>query len=215
MLSSPSLPVLPPPVDLETVPVLKALALANRALAELKGRASTIPNPAILIDTLSLQEAMASSEIENIVTTQDELFRAALFPEAPGSTAAKEVARYSATLKLGHERLRHMKGIISNNTLIEMFGLLKGTDEGFRVTPGTVLRNETTGETVYVPPQDAREIAEHMASYTWSAQEAIPISSRKKGRTHASSPFALAVGREPSSLPAWPGQRAASSPACR
>ena len=90
MLASPSLlPVLPPPVDLETVSVLKALALANRALAELKGRAATIPNPAILIDTLSLQEAMASSEIENIVTTQDELFRAALFPEAPGSAAGQ------------------------------------------------------------------------------------------------------------------------------
>lgn len=165
MLASPSLlPLLPPSTDLETVPVLKALALANRALAELKGRAATIPNPAILIDTLSLQEAMASSEIENIVTTQDELFRAALFPESPGSAAAKEVARYSATLKLGHERLRQMKGIISNNTLIEMFRLLKGVDEGFRVTPGTVLRNETTGETVYVPPQDAREIAEHMSA---------------------------------------------------
>ena len=92
MLSSPSLPVLPPPVDLETVPVLKALALANRALAELKGRASTIPNPAILIDTLSLQEAMASSEIENIVTTQDELFRAALFPEAPGPRRSRATA---------------------------------------------------------------------------------------------------------------------------
>ncbi len=158
------LPLLPPSTDLETVPVLKALALANRALAELKGRAATIPNPAILIDTLSLQEAMASSEIENIVTTQDELFRAALFPESPGSAAAKEVARYSATLKLGHERLHQMKGIISNNTLIEMFRLLKGVDEGFRVTPGTVLRNETTGETVYVPPQDGREIAEHMSA---------------------------------------------------
>ena len=164
MLASPSLlPLLPPSTDLETVPVLKALALANRALAELKGRAATIPNPAILIDTLSLQEAMASSEIENIVTTQDELFRAALFPETPGS-AAKEVARYSATLKLGYERLRQMKGIISNNTLIEMFRLLKGADGGFRAAPGTVLSNEMTGETAYLPPQNAREITEQMSA---------------------------------------------------
>ena len=72
---------LPPSVDLETRPVLKALSKASRALGELKGRASTILNPGILVDTLTLQEARASSEIENIVTTQDELFRAELFPE--------------------------------------------------------------------------------------------------------------------------------------
>jgi len=77
------LPSLPPPIDLETVPILKALAAANRALAELKGRAATIPNQGTLIDTLALQEAKASSEIENIVTTQDELFQAELFPEGP------------------------------------------------------------------------------------------------------------------------------------
>lgn len=69
-----SLPNLPPPVELETLRVLKALSKANRALAELKGRAATIPNQGILIDTLALQEAKSSSEIENIVTTQDELF---------------------------------------------------------------------------------------------------------------------------------------------
>lgn len=164
MTSTARLSALPPPVDLETVRVLKALATANRALAELKGRASTIPNAAILIDTLSLQEAMASSEIENIVTTQDELFRATLFPEAPVSPAAKEVAHYRAALKLGYERMSGMHGLISNNMLIDMFRLLKGTDEGFRVTPGTVLKNEATGETVYVPPQDAREIVDHMSA---------------------------------------------------
>ena len=72
------LPDLPPPVEIETVPVLKALARANRSLAELKGAAKAIPNQGILIDTLALQEAKASSEIENIVTTQDELFQADL-----------------------------------------------------------------------------------------------------------------------------------------
>lgn len=70
-----AIPTLPPKANLETVPVLKALAVANRALAELKGRAASIPDPGILIDTLALQEALASSEIENIVTTQDELFQ--------------------------------------------------------------------------------------------------------------------------------------------
>jgi Fic family protein len=83
------------------VAVLRALAGANRALAELKGRAATIPNQGIMIDTLALQEAKASSEIENIVTTQDELFQLGLFPDGLESGAAKEVARYRDALKLG------------------------------------------------------------------------------------------------------------------
>lgn len=156
------LPALPPQVELETVPVLKALARANRALAELKGRAATIPNQGILIDTLALQEAKASSEIENIVTTQDELFQAELFPDAPGSPAAKEVALYRDALRLGYRRLLETDGLIPNSALIDMFRLLKGRDDGFRVTPGTTLRNEATGETVFVPPQDARLIVSLM-----------------------------------------------------
>ena len=156
------LPSLPPPVDLETVPVLKALAKANRALAELKGRAATIPNQGILIDTLALQEAKASSEIENIVTTQDELFHADLFPEGPQSAAAKEVARYRDALKLGHDRMQATAGIIANNTLVQMFRLLKARDDGFRTTPGTTLKHDRTGAVVHVPPQDAREIVRLM-----------------------------------------------------
>ena len=155
---------LPPPVDLETVPILKALARANRALAELKGRAATIPNQGILIDTLALQEAKASSEIENIVTTQDELFRADLFPEGPQSAAAKEVALYRDALKLGHDRMRATDGIIANNTLIKMFQLLKARDDGFRVIPGTTLKHDRTGEIVYVPPQDANDIVTLMTA---------------------------------------------------
>lgn len=154
---------LPPAVDLETVPVLKALATANRALAELKGRAATIPNQAILIDTLALQEARASSEIENIVTTQDELFQAALYPEGPQSAAAKEVALYRDALRLGYLRLRDTQGLISNNTLIDMFRMLKRRDDGFRATPGTALKNESSGQIVFVPPQNAQEIVEHMS----------------------------------------------------
>lgn len=156
------LPPLPPDVDLESVSVLKALASANRALAELKGRAATIPNQGILIDTLALQEAKASSEVENIVTTQDELFQADLFPEGLQSPAAKEVALYRAALRLGFERLRQHGGVISNNTLIDMFRLLKRRDDGFRVTPGTALRNERTGDLIYVPIQDANEIQTQM-----------------------------------------------------
>ena len=153
---------LPPSTDLETVPVLKALAAASRALAELKGRAATIPNQGILIDTLALQEAKASSEVENIVTTQDELFQADVFPDGPQSAAAKEVALYRDALRLGYARLRDTGGLIPNSTLIDMFRLLKRRDDGFRVTPGTTLKHDATGEIVFVPPQGAYEIVQHM-----------------------------------------------------
>jgi Fic family protein len=158
------LPELPPPSQLETIPVLKALAAANRALAELKGQANTIPNQGILIDTLSLQEARASSEIENIVTTQDELFQADLFPENLQSGAAKEVALYRDALKLGFTNLRKAGGVLSNNSIIAMFQALKARTDGFRNTPGTALKNDRTGEIVYVPPQDSRDIQKHMDS---------------------------------------------------
>lgn len=155
---------LPPLMELETIPVLKALAAANRALAELKGRAAAIPNQGILIDTLVLQEAKASSEIENIITTQDELFQLDVFPDGLQSAATKEVALYRDALRLGYDRLRKTEGLILNNTLIEMFRLLKGRDDGFRVTPGTALKNEANNEIVFVPPQDAQEIVAHMSA---------------------------------------------------
>jgi Fic family protein len=159
-----AIPALPPEAEIETVPVLKALARASRALADLKGQAKTIPNQGILIDTLALQEAKASSEVENIVTTQDELFQADVFPDHPQSPAAKEVALYRDALRLGYARLSETGGLIPNSALIDMFRLLKGRSDGFRTTPGTALKNEQTGEIVFVPPQDAREIVSHMTA---------------------------------------------------
>ena len=154
---------LPPQTEIETVPVLRALVEANKALAELKGRAATIPNQGILIDTLALQEAKASSEIENIVTTQDELFQADLFPEGPDSVAAKEVALYRDALHLGFRQLKETDGLILNKGLIAIFQMLKKREDGFRNTPGTALKNERTGKVVFVPPQDGREIIRHMS----------------------------------------------------
>jgi Fic family protein len=158
------IPDLPPPVVLETPQVLKALSQASRALAELKGEAKAIPNQGILIDTLYLQEAKASSEIENIVTTQDELFQADLFPEAPITQAAREVALYRDALRLGFQTMQSNSGIISNNSIVDMFRLLKGRADGFRVTPGTTLKNDRTGDTVYVPPQDHQAIIKYMTT---------------------------------------------------
>jgi Fic family protein len=158
------IPDLPPPGELETKLVLKYAALAHRFLAELKGRAATIPNQGILIDTLSLQEAKASSEIENIVTTQDELFQAALFPENPSSPAAKEVALYRDALRSGLHDLHSKQGVISNNSIIAMFQILKRTDGGFRNALGTALKNDQTGEIVYVPPQGGYEVITYMTA---------------------------------------------------
>jgi Fic family protein len=158
------IPTLPPAGDLETPAVLREAARAHRHLAELKGRARSIPNQAILIDTLALQEAKASSEVENIVTTQDELFQADLHWGDVGSPAAKEVANYRDALKRGWDMLHANQGLLTNNTLIEMFRVLKRTDEAFRATPGTALRNQATGEVVYVPPQDRADIESHMSA---------------------------------------------------
>lgn len=157
------IPDLPPQAEFDTVAILKALAEAHRHLGELKGRASAIPNQGILIDTLSLQEAKASSEIENIVTTQDELFQADLFPDASGSAAAKEVALYRDTLRMGAAALAESE-LITNKTIVQMFQMLKRRTDGFRNTPGTALKNDNTGELVYVPPQDGRAIIAHMSA---------------------------------------------------
>ena len=100
------IPELPPEEAVETVRVLKLATTAHRHLAELKGRCSSIPNAAILIDTLFMQEAKASSEIENIITTQEEVFQTSLFPENPASPAAKEVALYREALRAGYARLQ-------------------------------------------------------------------------------------------------------------
>lgn len=159
-----TIPDLPPPGVEETPAVLRALAQAHRHLAELKGRAAAIPNQGILIDTLALQEAKASSEIENIVTTQDELFQASAFPENPASPAAKEVARYADALRQGFMEQQRLGGLLTNNMVIAMFQKLKRTDETFRTTPGTALKNDQTGALVYVPPQEGDAVRAHMAA---------------------------------------------------
>ncbi len=151
-----SLTQFPPQVDLQTVPVLQVLTQARATLGELKGWATSLPNPDILLDTLFLQEALASSEIENIVTTQDEVFRVDLFADT-GSVEAREVARYRAAMRLGYDAWRK-NGFISENMLVDMFRLLKQRNDGYRQMAGVAIRNLQTGENIYSPPQDRREI---------------------------------------------------------
>lgn len=151
---------LPPAMNLETKAILRKLVAANRHLAELKGIAATIPNESILIQTLTLQEAKDSSEIENIVTTHDDLFKAQLADET-AKPAAKEVSRYVAALRVGFESVR-AKNLLTVNQILEIQRTLEQNDAGFRKLPGTALRNQANGEVVYTPPQEYDRIVELM-----------------------------------------------------
>ncbi|OOQ58489.1 Fic family protein [Mucilaginibacter pedocola] len=155
------IPLLPPKQDLETKAILKKLPSAHRRLAELKGIAATIPNESILINTLALQEAKDSSAIENIITTHDELYKAQLFEELVTNASAKEVNNYADALKHGFDLVRKNK-IISVRHIIEIQNLLEQNDAGFRKLPGTELVNQSTGESVYKPPQSYDSIVELM-----------------------------------------------------
>lgn len=152
-----AIPLLPLPFDLETKPVLKALTRAHRALAELKGTAGIVPNETILISTLSLQEAKDSSAIENIVTTQDDLYRSDAASSQFTTLAAKEVHAYAQALREGFERVRKT-GLITCNDILQIQATLEDNRAGFRKLPGTALKNERTGETVFTPPQSHAEI---------------------------------------------------------
>lgn len=136
--------------------ILKQLAISSRRLAELKGIAASIPNQGILINTLGLQEAKDSSEIENIVTTHDELFKDDVLPEAFANPAAKEVLRYRQALRVGFE-LVQSSGLLTSNHIIQIQGELERNNAGFRKLPGTALK-DGAGRTVYTPPQDPAEI---------------------------------------------------------
>ena len=136
--------------------ILKKLASSSRRLAELKGIAASIPNQGILISTLGLQEAKDSSEIENIVTTHEELFKDDVLPESFANPAAKEVLRYRQALRVGFEQVRS-SGLITANHLVQIQGELERNNAGFRKLPGTALR-DGGGRTVYTPPQDPAQI---------------------------------------------------------
>ena len=140
----------------ETPAILKLLASSSRKLAELKGIAASIPNQGILINTLGLQEAKDSSEIENIVTTHDELFKDEVLPETFANPAAKEVLRYRQALRVGFELVRQ-SGLLTSNNIIKIQGELERNNAGFRKLPGTALK-DGSGRTVYTPPQDPEEI---------------------------------------------------------
>jgi Fic family protein len=154
---------LPLSKDIETKKVLKKLTSAHRALAELKGVVSSIPNQNILINTLGLQEAKDSSAIENIITTHDDIYKAELNLDGFKSLNAKEVQNYISALKKGFELITKQK-LLTNNNIISIQSELEKNNAGFRKVPGTALKNATTGETVYTPPQDYDTILDLMTN---------------------------------------------------
>ncbi|QMV72067.1 Fic family protein [Comamonas piscis] len=159
----------------DTAPILKKLASASRKLAELKGIASAIPNQGILINTLGLQEAKDSSEIENIVTTHDELFKDDVSPENQLSAASKEVLSYRQALYTGF-RLVKETGLLTANHLIEMQRELERNHAGFRKLPGTALK-DGAGRTVYTPPQEPDAIVALMRDLEQAINDpgAVPV----------------------------------------
>jgi cell filamentation protein, protein adenylyltransferase len=156
------LPHLPPLAELETKAVLKQCITARSALAELKQAAALIPNPAMLINTLPLLEAQASSEIENIVTTADKLFQH--LPEGAGAdSATKEALRYRHALLEGFKELTTRP--LVTRTAESICTQIKGRDMSVRKIPGTALANSTTGEVVYTPPEGEARIRDLLANW--------------------------------------------------
>lgn len=158
------LPLLPPKAELETRQVLKQVTAASRALADLRGLARLIPNQKILINGIVLQEARQSSEIENIVTTNDELYRAAAADDEGGANpSTKEVLRYREALRHGFEAIQQERPL-STNLFIEIARIIKKTDFGIRKLPGTKLANPITQEVIYTPPEGETVIRDKLAN---------------------------------------------------
>ena len=161
-MASYKIPLLPLPYDLETKTVLRQANKANRKLAELKGVAQTIPNERILISSLTLQEAKDSSAVENIVTTQDDLYRAGLDANFTLIGAAtKEVLFYREAINEGFKLVRN-KNILALNDIKRIQEVLEQNSAGFRTTPGTQLKRSSDGAVIYTPPQDGQRIVELM-----------------------------------------------------
>ena len=145
------LPLLPPDTEIEGKSVLRKAISANRELARLSGYCSLLPNETILLNTIVLKEARASSEIENIITTQDELYRAMASEAGNATPETKEVLNYRSALWKGHSLLRDT-GVLATRTILAIQEKLEGNSAGIRKLPGTALRNERTNEIVYTPP---------------------------------------------------------------
>lgn len=157
-----NLPLLPPKADIETKEILRKTISAGRALAQLNGTLLNLPNPTLFLDTIYLQEAKASSEVENIITTNDELYKSFVADKKVENSATKEVLGYKEALWSGLEQLK-TKPFITTNLCIRIVQCIKQNNASIRVTPGTTLSN-TQGEVIYTPPSGETVIREKLAN---------------------------------------------------
>jgi Fic family protein len=157
-----NLPLLPPKADLETKEILTKTIKASRALAQLNGAIRNLPNPSLFLDTLHLQEAKASSEIENIITTNDDLYQSIVADKKFDNPATKEVISYKEAIWLGFKRLEKQP-FITTNLCLELVQCIKQNSAGIRTTPGTTLSN-TKGDIIYTPPSGEQVIRDKMAN---------------------------------------------------
>lgn len=157
------LPLLPPKAELETRAVLKLCIEARAELAELKQLGESLPNPAVLINAIPLLEAQASSEIENIVTTSDRLFRFAESSNHQLDPATKEALRYRTALHHGYQRLAQRP--LNTNLAVEVCSIIKHIDLDVRRTPGTQLVNDRTGKIIYTPPEGEQLLREKLSNW--------------------------------------------------
>jgi Fic family protein len=144
---------LPLTEDVETKIVLRKTALAHKALAELKGVITSIPNQNILTETLILREARDSSAVENIISTIAEVYQNSFITDRFSSPAVKEIHNYAKALKKGYHLVKE-SGLLTNNFILQIQEQVEGNKAGYRKLPGTKLLNDATGEVVYIPPQD-------------------------------------------------------------
>jgi Fic family protein len=156
------LPLLPPKADIETKQILRKTISAGRALAQLNGTLLNLPNPTLFLDTIYLQEAKASSEVENIITSNDELYKSLVADRKIESSATKEVLSYKEALWLGLEELK-TKPFITTNLCVKIVQCIKQNNASIRNTPGTTLSN-TQGEVIYTPPSGEQIIREKLAN---------------------------------------------------
>lgn len=149
------LSMLPPKDSFDSITILKQLLNTHKALAELKGFSDVIPNKNILINAAMINEAKNSSEIENIITTHDELYKAMSGAKETGPS--KEVINYRRALWNGYELVKQ-NGFISTNMIIKIQSIIENSDAGVRRVPGTILMNDKTKEVVYTPPASYDDI---------------------------------------------------------
>ena len=158
-----TLPDLPPAADVETKKILRHCIRSRTALERLRVCGQLIPNQQILIQSIPMLEAQASSRIENIITTTELMFRFTNKAESIAEPATKEALRYRVALQRGFEMLPHRP--VSTAMAVEICRVIKGVDLNIRQSTGTQLVSHSTGEVIYTPPVGEQLLRDKLANW--------------------------------------------------